>query len=394
MYLGVAFWFGGSIVARTTRLFVPGGLMIASLLTAALAVEPFLYAALLIEMAVLVSIPVLVTPGRSVGKGVLRYLTFQTLGMPFILFTGWMLAGVESSPGDSELVLHASILMGFGFAFLLAIFPFHTWIPMIAEEVHPYVAAFILFILPLVVILFGLRFLDRYVWLRSSSGVYSILRFAGSIMVIAGGFWAAFESHLGRIMGFAVMIGIGLLLMTLGVGLDVEESKSLLGLFLALILPLGLGLGVWALALTTIAGAGGTDITPSDGLSFQNVQGVARHLPVAVGGLILANLTMAGFPLLAGFPPRLALWNNLIQDYPLTALATLFGSTGLMIACLRSMAILVKVPKDEQWEMKETIGEKLLLVLGGLMLLVGGIFPQLFISAFTRLSEIFLHISL
>ena len=95
IYLVAALWFGGAKVAGANRLFIPIGLAISGLLTASLAVEPFLFAALLIELAVLVSIPLLSPPGEQVGRGVLRYLTFQTLGMPFILFTGWMLAGVE-----------------------------------------------------------------------------------------------------------------------------------------------------------------------------------------------------------------------------------------------------------------------------------------------------------
>ncbi len=392
LYTGVAFWFGGSIVARTNNLFVPGGLMIVSLLVAALAVEPFLYAALLIEMAVLVSIPLLVTPGNKVGRGVLRYLTFQTLGTPFILFTGWMLAGVESSPGDSVLVLHASVLMGFGFAFLLAIFPFHTWIPMVAEESHPYVAAYIFYIFPLVIMLFGLGFLDRYVWLRTSPDLYSILRFAGTIMVVAGGLWAAFESNLSRIMGFAVMIGIGFSLLALSVSAGNDGGGPMLALFLALLLPFGIGLGVWALALTALAGANNGDFPSSELFSFQNVQGLARYLPIAASSLVLANFSLAGFPLLAGFPPRLALWANLTQQYPLTSMAALLGSTGLLIAGLRTLAILVRGSREGEWHMDESWGYKILLVLGVFILLLGGILPQFFFIPYARLAEIFLHL--
>ena len=119
IYLVAALWLATASIARPGNMFVPIALGVISLLTAALAVDPFLYAALFIEIAALLIVPVLVRPGERAGRGVLRFLTFQTLGVPFILFTGWMLAGVEASPGDLESVLRASLLLGFGFAFLL-----------------------------------------------------------------------------------------------------------------------------------------------------------------------------------------------------------------------------------------------------------------------------------
>jgi NADH-quinone oxidoreductase subunit N len=76
IYLSIAFWFGGTIMTNVASLFVPVGLGIASLSTAVFAVEPFLYAALFIELAVLVSVPILVSPGVQVGRGVLRFITF------------------------------------------------------------------------------------------------------------------------------------------------------------------------------------------------------------------------------------------------------------------------------------------------------------------------------
>ena len=81
-----AVWVAGSWFARPDDVFIPFTFAMVALLVAALAVEPFLYAALLIEVGVLLAVPLLSPPGKEPGRGVFRFLSFQTFGMPFILF--------------------------------------------------------------------------------------------------------------------------------------------------------------------------------------------------------------------------------------------------------------------------------------------------------------------
>ena len=69
IYLGIGFWLGGAYTARVTSLFTPLGLGVAALLVAALAVQPTLYAALLIETVALLCIPILSPPGEPIARG-------------------------------------------------------------------------------------------------------------------------------------------------------------------------------------------------------------------------------------------------------------------------------------------------------------------------------------
>ncbi len=333
LYLLATLWLVGSYFARTSNFFPAFALMAVALLTAALAVEPFLYAALLIESVVLLAVPLLAEPGQRQRRGVLRFLAFQTFGMPFILFTGWMLAGVEASPGEIELVVRAGVLMAIGFAFLLAIFPFHSWVPMLAEEAPPYAAAFVFFILPAVVSLFGLGFIDRFVWLRESTVFYDLVRTVGVVMVVFGGLWAAFEDHLGRMMGYAVVMETGLSLLAISLG----GSQGIL-LYFWLMLPRALALILWAVALSRLRALVGVN------LRFSAVEGVGVNKPLYAVGLLLAQFSLAGVPLLVGFPPRWALWRSLAVEHPWIAATALAGSAGLLIGGMRTLAVLFTAP--------------------------------------------------
>ncbi len=375
IYLVAAFWIAASYISGAGRMFVPMSLAMVSLLIAALAVEPFLFAALLIEMAVLVSVLILAAPGKPVAAGVTRFLVLQTFGMPFILFTGWMLTGVEATPGDLELVIRAAILLGFGFAFLLAIFPFHTWIPMVMENSNPYAAAFVMFMLPWMVVLFGLSFLDRYAWLRNSSNVSLILQYAGLLMVLVGGSAALFQRHLGRILGYAVMTQIG-------VSLLVVSIPGRLDLYFAMLVPQTIALGVWALGLTAVH-------AEYQNLRFRAVQGFARKMPVVAAGLILAHFSIAGFPVLAGFPTLLTLWTDLAARSAWAAGLALLGAAGLLGSAFRCLAVAVMGDDQQAWKISESGILIFFLAIGTASLFVMGLFPPWFSALIAQVPKVF-----
>ncbi|MFZ6026072.1 MAG: proton-conducting transporter membrane subunit [Chloroflexota bacterium] len=383
IYLGAAFWFGGVYVARAGRSLAPVGLGVVALLTAALAVEPFLYAALLIEVTVLLCVPVLASSASPLGRGVLRFVILQTFGMPFILFTGYFLAGIESNPGDPLLSVRIGVLMGLGFGFLLAVFPFHSWLPMLAEESHPYLAAFVFLFLPQMVMLFGLGFVERYAWIRSVPAVFVTLRGASLLMIAIGSFWAAFQSHLGRMLGYAVMVETGFGLLALS---TLAHTSDGLLLHFLLLPARAVAFSLYALGLAVIRERTGE-------LSLQAVQGFGWRMPLATTGLLLAQLSLAGLPLLAGFPPRFALAVGLVVDDPFAAGIALLGGVGLLVAALRALVALFSGMPGE-WMSFESRGQRFFFT-GGIVLLFSlGLFAQRLlpwlqnvVKAFPRLSQ-------
>jgi NADH-quinone oxidoreductase subunit N len=378
LFLAVSFWFGGSFVAQAGRSFVPFGLAIVAVLVGALSVEPFLYSALLIQMAALLCIPMLASPGRKVDRGTLRFLTFHTLGTPFLLFTGWMLAGTEVTVTNIDLAMQAGILLALGFCFLLAVFPFHSWIPMLTENTHPYSAAFVFFLLPGIVTLVGLGFLERYAWIRNSPDVYVLLQAGGALMIVTAGFFAAFQKHLGRILAYAVLVDIGMTLLAISMSKDFPVGPFLgskntgisLSMFIYLFISRGLALGIWSLALSQLKAQTGD-------LSFKTVQGFGRTLPFALVGIVLATFSIAGFPLLAGFPVRLALLENLAQPAPWVVFWAGLGSGGLLIAGFRSLAVLIMGKEEKPWRVNESLALIVLITIGCAALILTGIAPHL-----------------
>jgi len=359
IYLMLSYFFLGSISAKVSSLFVPLGLAMGAILVASLSVQPFLYAALLIEVAVLIGVLILSSPGKHVERGVLLYLIFLSFGFPFMLVGGGMISSAAISGANVTNLLPTLVVLGFGFAFLLAIFPLNAWIPLLFEQENPYSSVFVLSVFPTIIIALLLRFTSQYPWLLD----FDIIQLIGTLMVITGGIWAAFQRNLGRMLGYAVIIDIGYSI------LAISQPESL-PIYIGMVLPRILAYGVWALGLSLI-------LEQVVNLDFRSVQGLGRQFPLLVLGVLVANFSLAGFPLLASFPFLLALWYQLAQTSTVIALLALLSSVGLLIGALRSLAVFVMGPEELDPKIqKNTRASEILLLLGVLAIVITGLFPN------------------
>ncbi len=372
-----AIWFLGAELLDLTRRIVPFGLAIVALLVGSTTVQPFLFAALLIEVAILLSVPMLLSLNQKAGRGLTRYVIYQTLAMPFILFAGWLLSGVETSPGDVTLTAQATVILTIGFAFLLAVFPLYTWIPALFEEVPAYLAAFMLWILPQTTLFFLISFIDRYIFLRGSPELLNLLTVMGLIMVATAGGWAAFQTHLGRMLGYFIVAETGFMLIAAGLG----TASGLQAIFMQL-LPRGLTLILWAFCLSIIH-------AQVESPRFSLIQGAMRVTPFAAAGLVLANFSLAGFPLLAEFPPRLLVMEGLASNSLGQLILLLFGFLGLLTGAIRTLAVTVMAPADIEWESRESRMQAVAILFGISILFLLGLFPQIFQPLLAKLPSLF-----
>ena len=217
---------------------------------------------------------------------------------------------------------------------------------------------------------FGLRLQEAKVPYR--------LRLAGVLMVLTGGIGAAFQRHLGRILGFAVILETGFTLLAAGI-------QGGAWLTFVLLFPRALAFGVWSLAMAYLWNQG-------QKMDYQNLQGIGRRMPVVAAAMVLAQFSLAGFPLLAGFPIKLVLWDQVAAQSGWQALFSLFGCIGLFASGLRSLAVFVTGPDDHPWKITESWQFLLLLGVGLAALLLVGLFPQLFLPSLINGLNAFSHL--
>ena len=343
--------------------------------------------------------------------GVVRFLSYQTIGVCLVLFAEPTLAaaGVEITPD----VRNAFFILLLGFALLLGVIPFHTWMPMIAQAGRPYSAMFVFFAIPTGISILALDILSHYANLVPL--MLPMLRYGGALMVLTGGIGAVFEHNLGRIAGFTAVAQAGMSLLAVSLYETAGRASPLIGVYFSQLAPQAAAMGVWGLGLSILSSRVGD-------LSFSRVRGAGLRLPMATLAIGLANLSLACLPLLAGFPISIALWSQLgARSMPITTLA-LLGNLGLMIAGIRSLAALVapvkvsviepaeatplpgvepevateaaileeaaqdQLPLTLRWSTGETRLQAVLLTIGCLLLLFGGLFPQAYIPWITSLA--------
>jgi NADH:ubiquinone oxidoreductase subunit 4 (subunit M) len=181
----------------------------------------------------------------------------------------------------------------------------------------------------------------------------------------------------------------------MGYGAIAETGFSLLALsldlkigipILFLLIPArALGLAVWSLSLTIIQENVAT-------MRFGMARGVLRVVPLAGAGTIVAGLSTGAFPLLAGFPARLALWEGLSRISIGSALWMMIGIIGLLTSAFRSLAVISGAEEYTSWEPRETPAQMLMLGLGMLGLFVLGLFPQTVQFMLANLPLMFEHL--
>ncbi len=351
-------------IRSVTAKFVPLSLAITGLLIAALAVQPFLYSAVLVELAVLLMILMAKEKYHQPEAGIIRFLVYQSLAMPCILFAGWILGGNQASVSDEARLLSAVVFLLIGFSIWLAVFPFHSWLPQFSQAIHPYTFSFLFSLFPVISLLIIMDYISSLLWLRSAAYLTPALTVVGVIMVVTTGILASVDKDLKRLLAYTVLLETGFSLLVLSL-----RSEQGVQLLYQSFIPRIISLALLGFSLAVFANHG-------IGLTTAGMKGMGMKLPFATVGILISLISITGFPLFAGFPARYELLTQLGQISSSSLIWIALGLAGFLVGVVKLFMILT-APDTEKREINEKISEILIIGICVAILILYGLYPQL-----------------
>ena len=355
LFLVGALFFGLGWAAKPGRSFVPVGLIALGLLAGALTIEPFLFAALFLELAAMACVLILIPPATRSERSVLNLLVLYTMAMMAILFTGWLLENVGITSVTPELALQVIVLLGLGFLILLFIPPFHYWLPSIAQHVNPYSLAFVAIVLHSSGMFFLLRFLDNFAWMRADPQVSFALQAAGLLMIAFGTIVAISQISFFKVVAYVLIADIGVSL--LAIGADISNGTEIaIGLMSVRVI----GLGLWGIAASFL-------INPEHERIYSPLSSIAA---------LLAIVSLAGAPITAGFPWRWAMLTRLPGLPPAGALLMVISMAAILWSALRWTRGFLQAEMEDPTDL-EPLPRRVAVAAMAAACLLLGIFPQL-----------------
>jgi multicomponent Na+:H+ antiporter subunit D len=229
----------------------------------------------------------------------------------------------------------AAVLLAISFALLLGVVPFHTWVPAMTRDGEPLASAFVLTVANGTVWFLLLDFLETYPWLSDHPSFSSVLLAAGLAMVALGGLIAAAQHQIGSIVGYAALVDSGAAL----IALSLSSQLGLTLVFMSLLLrPFGI----------ILMGAGLSGLRERGEDNLEALRGVGWQAPWSTAALVVGALSIAGFPVSAGFVWRWSLYRALAPSSSLSgAMLLILAGGGIMVGLVRTLSTLLARPNPE-----------------------------------------------
>ncbi|MDX1693854.1 MAG: proton-conducting transporter membrane subunit [Ketobacteraceae bacterium] len=284
-------------------------------------------------------------------RAALRYLFTSALGsMCYVL--GVSLLYLEYELLDVAILLHkihpspltwaACSAISLGLMIKAALFPFHFWLPAThASAVSPVSALLSGMIVkaPIYVLVrlwTGLAlFTDFQIWLT----LFAVL---GAGAVLWAGYQAVVATRIKHLIAYSTVAQIGYVFLALSLITDKHDALPLSALYFFL-LSHALAKAALFLAAGTIVKAAGRD-------DLKGLTGAATHLPLALGAIALAGVSLIGLPPSGGFIGKWMLLANIIDKGLWWMVAVIFMGTLAAAAYVYRMISLAFDRSGEQFK--------------------------------------------
>lgn len=352
--------------------YYPVVLVILGILTAALIVRPplndvfptFVYSAIFVTIASAMAVFPLQGGKPGVAGSVLRFITIMTLALPALLMADWTLGQFTQSPDSPEIAQASVALVGLGFGLLLAVVPFHNWLPAVSSEAPPLSTAFVVNVLLGGVWILLLDILNGNRLISGDARVFDLLRGAGLLMAAFGGLLAWAQRDFGRLLGYGSLADMGVSLFAVGLG-------SRAGLVAAFFVVIGRAISTCLMAMgMTLA----RERRPDD--SFASLAGLVWRLPWASLAIVVGGLSLAGFPPLTGFAGRWGAVQEAMTYDPRAAAVLLASGVSVAVGVLRGLREMLQAPETPgEPAAPERRSEAIVIVVALLICLFAGLFP-------------------
>lgn len=336
--------------------FVPITVMILGMISAILLLlqEPFIASLLLISTGLLAVLAIVDLPtgssalvGRATIATALKYLVLMLIAGA-MMYMGFVLASV-AQPGlaasqisPARLVL-ALIVVGFGMR--LAIVPFHSWLPDLAEDAAPMVTVLVVAVINVTSLLFLIGafqfvlFPFEIIGGPGNQRSTDLLMALGILTALLGGALALAQTAIRRTIGYLIVYNAGMVLFGLA-------SQDRLGVSGALF-------EAWNQSIVTLL------LFVSIGLLERpdgRPAGMARRdllwrWPIAGSGLLGGGLALLGLPPFNGFASKLLLYEAAARHgTPYVALLLLASALALLALVRLARERLFGPPEDQPAE--------------------------------------------
>lgn len=256
----------------------------------------------------------------SVASGVLLYgfaLLYGATGSVWLaeFQSYWHINGVE---GMTTLYKAGMALALAGFAFKLALVPFHTWAPDAYEGAPASISGFMAVGTKAAALAALVRLLVVGVPAEALMSVIAPLSLLAALSMFVGSILATVQRNMKRLLAYSGVAHAGYLMMALP-GLSTQGVAAVSFYMLAYMF---MTLGAFAIVIWL-------GDSPNGGADIAKYQSLFYRRPYLAGALTLFLLSLSGIPVTAGFVGKVLLVRNAIE----------FGGTLLVVALVATTAI-------------------------------------------------------